>query len=136
MPSDKPLTLTNEELLKVEEGLKSLDGIPDKGTVIRFDLPDDLCWNCAKNRCIVERGLRAHGLELRRLAAKHKVVDGQRLTEENAPAIAAYLAAAEALKDKTIELTGILKINRKELVAAGVKVPGIFTNLMPILTDP
>lgn len=130
------IKLTNRDLQKLNEGIVALDGIADaSGGVTRFDLGVDLSWNVAKIRTIVERANEAFNRAKKSLAAQNGVVERQRVTAENAPAVAKYIDDVEALLDKEVELTGILLLDRSVLQKAGVKTPGIYSNLMLIIAD-
>lgn len=129
-------SVTVRDALKLQEGLSALDGVADKeGKVERFELDADLCWNAAKNRRIVDGAVETYQKAKKALGATHGVVDRMKLTEANAASVAKFIEGDEALLNKSVELTGILKLKRKELQAAGVKTPGILANLMPILSD-
>ena len=89
----------------------------------------------SKDRCQVEDGKRAFEVGLKLLQVTHKIIEGQKITDENAERVAKFIDAREKLLDKEVELTGVLRLSRAALAKAGVKIPGIFSNLMPILTD-
>lgn len=130
------LTLSNREILKLNEGLCALDGVADKeGKIERFNLDDKLVWNVTKARRIVESAVETYRLARKSVGARHGVVDGMKLTEANAASVALFMEADEKLQAQTNELIGILKLKRSELQAAGVKIPGILSNLYPIITD-
>ena len=134
--AEKPTPYTNREIVKVREGLRLLSGVSSKaGEVTRFDLPDNLVWNVAKDESIFERAEEVYQRARKSLAAKHGVVENMKLTEANASAVAAFIEANEGLLDQTQELSGILKLKRKELQEAGVNIPAILKDLLPILTE-
>lgn len=130
------LTLSNREIQKLHEGLVALDGIADKdGSVLRFDLTDKMVWDVCKNRTIVERAVDTHKKARKAIGARYGVVEGMKVTPEKAADVAGFLYACEELLDATNELNGLLKLKRNDLQKAGVKVPGILVNLVPILDD-
>lgn len=130
------LTLTNSEIKKIREGLNALSGVSNKaGEITRFDFPTDLVWKIAKLESIFERAEETLTKARKAIAAKNKIIDGEKLTPENAPRISAFLAENDILLEQTQELNGILMLNRSELQKAGVNIPSIFTALMPILTE-
>ncbi len=130
------LQLENRAISKVREGLNALSGVSDKASEItRFDFDGKLVWNIAKNEDLFERAENIFLRARKALAAKHQVVEGMKLTDENAPRVALYQKELDELQDKTQELTGVLKLKRSDLEAAGVKIPSVFKCLMPILTD-
>lgn len=134
--ADKPTPHTNREILKVHEGLTALDGVASKdGSVIRFEFDDSLSWNIAKDRRIFEEAKKNYDLACKTLATSLKIVDGQKVTDENAERVAKFIEGCEKIRDKTQDLSGVLRISRKDLQKAGVKIPGILSNLMPILND-
>lgn len=136
-----PVTvLTNREILKLAEGLQCLDGVSNnKDSVERYDFDAvkevDLGWNVAKSRNIVERAVEVYQRELTKRGAKFGVVSKMKLTPENAANVAKFMEEEQKLLDGTQELAGLLKISRKHLKAAGVKIPGVYVSLMPLLTD-
>lgn len=130
------ITATNREILKIHEGIAALDGIANsEGKVDRFDLDVDLVWNVAKNRRIIEGAVETYQKARRSLLQKHKVIDRMKITPENAANIATFQEEEEKLLEKSNELTGILKLKRSDLTKAGVRVPGILSNLILILDD-
>lgn len=132
----KPTTLTNREITKLFEGLRALDGTTGKdGAVERFELDDGLSWNAAKDRAIVERAFETYTYERKKIAAKWGVVDGMKLTPENAPNVAKFAEACEELLERTNELNGLLRFKKAELLKAGVNVPSILSNLMPLIDE-
>lgn len=129
-------SLTNRDIVKLYEGIVALDGQADKeGKVERFDLDDDTSWQVAKCRRILEGAVETHQKERKKLGAKHKIVEGMKLTTENAPVVADFMIACEELLDRTNELNGLLKLKLSALRKAGVKTPGILSNLMPLIDD-
>lgn len=134
--AEKPTSLTNREILRLHEGLTALDGVGAKdGSVLRFEFDDSMAWNVAKNRRIIEEAKKNYDLACKTLAVSLKIVEGQKVTDENAERVAKFIEGCEKIRDKTQDLTGILRISRKDLQKAGVKIPGILSNLMPILSD-
>lgn len=137
--AEKPLTLSNREILNLKEGLSSLDGVIDKAgsntEVTRFTFDDKLTWNIAKDLDIVERATLLYQKARRSTAAKLGVIDGMKVTQENAASVAKYQEEEDKLQDKTQDLTGVLKLSRKELQSGNKIPPSVLKNLMPILTE-
>lgn len=132
MPS--PAKLKNREIQKLHEGLVALDGVAGSGgSIVRFDLDDALVWTVAKNRAIVERAVETLQRARKALGAKYGVVEGMKLTAENAAQAAAYMDAVETLLEQENELAGLANIKLSALQKAGVKVPGVLVNLGAIL---
>lgn len=130
------LTLSVRDLLKIDEGLRSLDGVSNEaGKITRFDFESGLAWNIAKNQDITERALAPYNRAVAALQAKHGIVERMQLTEENAAAVATFADKRNELLDKSVEVNGILKLSRSDLQTAGVKIPGVLKNLMQILKD-
>lgn len=130
------ITLTNRQILKLVEGLKSLDGVSNEAQKIeRFDFDENLGWNVAKDRHLCEEAEEVYKKSKASLAARLGVVENMKLTPENAAAVAKFIEQNNDRLEKTQELNGILKISRSALFKAGVKIPGIYTCLMPILVD-
>lgn len=135
MPA-KPITVTNRELVRVQRGLKALDGHKGKNSeIVRFDFSETLVWNSAKAVDIVDREVAGFERAKKTLAAQQSIVEGQVLTNENAPRVAKFLEQIAALEEKTVELNGILLLSRKELQKGGLNLPNVFADLMPILDD-
>lgn len=137
--ADKPLTLSNREILNVHEGLSSLDGVFDKAgqntEVTRFTFDDKLAWNIAKNADIFERATVLYQKARKSTAAKLGVVPGMKVTPENAANVAKYQDEEDKLLDKTQDLSGVLKLSRKELQSGNRIPPSVLKNLMQILTE-
>jgi hypothetical protein len=137
--AEKPLTLTNRELLNLHEGLSALDGVVDKAgqntELTRFTFDDKLSWNIAKNADLVERATIVYQKARKKEAARLAVVPGMKVTVENAAAVSKYQEEEEKLLDKTQDLTGVLKLSRRELQNGNKIPPSTLKNLMPILTD-
>lgn len=134
--AEPKITLTNKQISKSVEGLKSLDGVSNEAQKIeRFDFDENLGWNIAKNRHIFENAEEVYQKAKASLAARLGIVENMKLTSENAAAVAKFVEQNNALLEKTQELNGILKISRSALFKAGVKIPGIYTCLMPIIVD-
>lgn len=130
------LTLTNSEIKKIREGLNALSGVSNKaGEIIRFDFPADLVWKIAKLESIFERAEETLTKARKALAAKYKIVEGEKLTPENAQRVAAFLTENDILLEQTQEINGILMLKLPDLQKAGVNIPSIFTALMRILTE-
>lgn len=130
------ITVTVKDALKLQEGLRALDGVADReGKVERFELDADLCWNVAKDRRIVDGAVETYEKARKALGTTHGVVDRMKLTDANAASVAAFIEGDDKLLAKPVELTGVLKLKRTELQKAGVRTPGILANLMPILDD-
>lgn len=131
-----PLSISNRAILKIVEGLKCLDGVSnDTAKIERYDFDENLGWDISKDRDIFERAEVVYNKAKSAAAARLGVVDKMKLTEANAPAVAQFVEQNEGLLDKTQDLTGVLKLNRKALWKAGVKIPGIYSSLMPILVE-
>lgn len=133
----KTTTMSNREILKLHEGLIALDGIASKdGSVVRFEFDDNISWNLAKARAIVERAIEVHQRERNKLKAKYGVVDKMALTAENAPKVATFIEKNDVLLDQTNELTGILRFKRSDLQKHGNKIPpGVLMQLMPLIDE-
>lgn len=130
------LTLSLLDVLKLHEGLAALDGVATgDGKVQRFDFDEGLTWNIAKDVRLVAAEKETYELARASLGTKHGIVNGMKLTADNAAAAAAFMEADEKLKAKRVELTGILRLPRTALQKAGVKIPGILANLYPIVDD-
>ncbi len=134
--ADKPITLPNRTIVKLVEGLKALDGVSnDTAKIERYDFDESLGWNIAKDRDIFERAETVYHKAKASLAGRLGIVEQMKLTPENAPKVAEFIEKNDKLLDQTQELSGVLKLSRKALFQAGVKIPGIYTALMPILSD-
>lgn len=134
--STPPLTLTNRQILKLLDGVRSLSGVSNKASEIRrFDFPCSLVWDIAKAESILETAETVYHKAKKSLAAKYKIVDNMKVTEENAASISAFLEENEELLDRTQELHGLLPFKLAELQKAGVDIPSILKNLMPLIKE-
>lgn len=131
----KSTTLTNREILKLSSGLTDLVGAQDKDGVERFDFDANTSWNLAKDLDIVERAVGLYDKQKRIIAAKLGVVEGQKLTDENAPRVAQFLKELDDLKDQSVELQGLLRFKRADIQKAG-KIPHTTLAAMMPLIDP
>lgn len=132
----KATTLTNREITKLLKGLKNLVGIASKdGSMERFDFDDNTSWNLAKNLAIVERASETFEREKKRIASVLNVVDGMKLSDANAEAVAKFLHSVEELNEKTNSLDGLLRFKRKDLQKAG-KIPhSTLSDVMPLIDE-
>lgn len=129
-------TLTNREIVKLCDGLRCLDGVSNEAQKIeRYDFDENIGWDISKDRDKLEHAEVVYNKHKAALAARLGVVEKMRLTDENCAAVAQFVDQNETLLDKTQDITGLLKLSRKGLLKAGVKIPGIFTQLMPLLVD-
>jgi len=132
------LILSNRAILKIHTGLRNLDGVASEaGKITRFDFDENVTWNIAKNIVLVERALEAYERARKSLLAKHAIVEGvqHQITEENAGKYATFMEEIEKLKDKQVEITGVLKLKKTELKEGGLNVPSIFADLMEIIKE-
>jgi hypothetical protein len=137
--AEKPLTLSNREILNLHEGLSALDGVVDRAgsntEVTRFTFDDKLSWNIAKNLDIVERATVLYQKARKSAAGKLGVVPGMKVTPENAANVAKYQEAEDALLEKTQDLVGTLRLTRSQLQSGNKIPPSVLKNLMPLLAE-
>lgn len=131
----KSLTPSNREILKLHSGLKDLVGAQDKEGIERFDFDLKTAWNLAKCLSIVERAVETYERAKRVLAAKLGVVEGQKLTDENAPKVAQFLKQLDDLKDQQNELSGLLRFKVGDIQKAGNIPHTVLANIMPLLDE-
>lgn len=131
------IKLTNRQILKIRDGLKSLDGIEGKGgEIIRFDFDTGLSWNITKNTVLIERAAETYDRERQKLMRKHGVTPGEQVTAANAEKVARWGEELDALKDATQDVSGLLKMKKVEFLKAGVgKVPSILANLFDLVEE-
>lgn len=128
--------LTNREILKLAEGLAGLDGcVGDGGKVTRFKFDAETAWRVALDTEIVGRAKLAYERRLKQLGAEHGVVEGMGLTPANAAAVAAYIAAQDALLDQKQPVTGLHTYQRSVLQEKNPIPPSVLAALLPLLED-
>lgn len=128
------IKVTNAALDGLVSALNSLDGIKLTGGIQEaFEFADDVQWNLSKNAVICERAKDFHKRGLSDAMKKHKIVQGEQLTEENRDRMVALQAEVDGLDTREVELTGILFVTLAELRTkppAGDRKAG--KNLIPI----
>lgn len=99
------ITLTNTEIERLHGGLKALQGIRvGKDEVRYFDFDKDTYWKIVQAQVIVERSCDLHDKARKGLLQKHGLVDGEGVTEENAPRIKAFVEERNDLADQVQKL--------------------------------
>lgn len=132
MPS--PAKLTNREIQKLHEGLVALDGVAGSGgALLRFDFDDKVVWDIVRNRSAVEPLDNNITRTVKSLGAKYGIVEGVKLTPDNAAQAAAYMDAVETLLTQEQEVPKLIGLRLETLQKAGVKIPGVITKLQAIL---
>lgn len=132
MPS--PAKLTNREIQKLHEGLVALDGVAGSGgSLLRFDFDDKVVWDIVRNRAAVEPLDNNVTRAVKALGAKYGIVEGVKLTPDNAEQAANYMHAVEMLLDQEQEVPGLITLKLSALQKAGVKIPGVIAKLQAIL---
>jgi hypothetical protein len=132
------LTLSNRRLQKLFSGLRNLDGVSNEaGKIERFDFEDGVSWNISKNTVLVERALEPYERERKKLLGKHGIVEGVNHTvnEENAPKYAKFMEDIEGLKDKTIEVSGLLMLKLADLNKGGKIPPSVKADLFDLIKE-
>lgn len=137
------ITLTNGQLAELAVGLASLDGLktkPDEFRPYKFDDENETAWLISDNLAAVNDALKVFNRHKKVLAVTHCIADGIKITEANAPQIAAFMTAVGELEDKTVEVSGLKKISRARLcVGKGDKKnpipPSVLSKLHPLLED-
>ena len=129
------LTLTNTQLADITAGLCQLDGIrlsADSFKPFKFD--DDTVWKIASNHGAAAQALTTFERAKKMLVAQHGMVEGMKVTPENAAQVQAFMAALDALQERPVEVPGLEKIKRSELkVGSNPIAPSTLARLMPIL---
>lgn len=134
--SAPPLTLSNRQILKLLDGARALSGVSSKANEIRrFDFPGSLVWDIAKDESILEDAENVLQKAKKALAAKHKIVENMKVTDENAAQISAFVTEYEELLDRTQELHGLIPLKLAELQKGGVDIPSVLKNLMPLIKE-
>lgn len=144
------IKLTVRDLLKLHSGLKGLDGNrhSDK-EFFYFDYDAGVRWNIGKNLAIVEREVEVYQKNVRAETRAVNLADGMNMSEIPTLTAATISHKIDALKDKEIELTGILFLKLEEIERRpdskdprmkDIKVnpipPSILAALMPIIQGP
>lgn len=137
------ITLTNGQLAELAVGLTSLDGLrtkPDEFRPYKFDDDNETAWLISDNLAAVNDALKVFNRHKKVLAVTHCIADGIKITEQNAPQIAAFMTAVGELEDKTVEVSGLKKLSRARLcVGRGDKKnpipPSVLAKLHPLLED-
>ena len=151
------IKISNRALLKLHEALNSLDGSKTgKDEVIPFEFTMDVSWRLSTNAVIVERAKLAFDRALRMVAKQVGLRPGESLhvaNNENPDAakvakiekFGQFTELSEELKDKEVDIPGILLIKLEELLnrpsSADGKVlknpipQGVRNGLVPIITE-
>lgn len=130
------LTLTNRQIIKLRDGLMSLDGIAGRpNEVIRFEFDTQLSWNIAKNAGIINRAFDLYEAERNKISRDMRVQPGLPVNEANSDRVAAWSEKIETLKELQQEFRGLLKLKRAELQKGNKIPPGILANLMELLEE-
>ncbi len=130
-----PLLL--RDVLKLHEGLARLEGATDKdGRTAPYDFDAATVWDITVNLVVAESATGTYERARTTLGKTHGVVAGMAVTDVNAPAVAAFIAADEELKAKpSVALTAFKRFSRTALQKAGVKNPAVLAKLYPIIDD-
>lgn len=148
------LKLTNRDLVKLDNALRSLDGSKQgKDEIMPFEFAPAVSWKLSKNAVIVERAKLAYDKAVRMQARQLGILPGESITvggdkAPDAEKLAKFLkhdAIVEELKDQETEITGILCITLDELLKKPADGEGkVKTNpipqsvrngLVPIITE-
>lgn len=131
------LILTNSQLAELAAGFGQLDGIRlsvDSFKPFKFD--DDTVWKIASNHSLIVHALGAFDRAKKMLATRHEIIEGMRVTPENAAQVQEFMIALSVLQEKQVEVSGMSKISRSELKVGQNQIPpSTLTRLMPILTE-
>ena len=114
--ASSPLNVTNRALLKLNQGLGSLDGINSKEGVIPFVFDTETKLDLLHNAIVVERDKEKLDRFDRAAVKANNIWDGMEKTPESVARLATYLAAKEEMLDATTDLTGIRRIKIERLL--------------------
>lgn len=112
--ASSPNVVSNRALLKLNQGLGSLDGINSKEGVIPFVFDTETKLTLLHNAILVERAKEVLDRFDRDSVKAKKIWDGMEKTPESLERLAAHISAREEMLDGTTDLTGLrtLKIER------------------------
>jgi hypothetical protein len=112
--AQSPITVSNRALLKLNQGLGSLDGINSKEGVIPFVFDTETKLALLHNAIVVERAKEALDRFDRDSVKANKIWDGMEKTPESVARLNAHITAREEMLDGSTDLTGLrtLKIER------------------------
>lgn len=129
-----PIKLSNRQIIRIRDGLKSLDGVSGKpGEVIRFDFDLSVSWSITQNVVAIDRAYQLYEIENNKLMRKFGIATGEPITEKNAGKVMEWNEKLEELKDKTQDLVGLVKLRRLELMKAGNIPPGVIGKIIELL---
>ena len=132
-----PIGLTSSQLSDLALGLGQLDGLrlsPDSFKPFKFE--DDTVWKIASNQSLIVAQLAVFDRAKKLLVGQHEMVEGMKITPENAERVQAFMAALDSLQQRVIDVPGLAKIKRSELkVGANQISPSTLARLMPILEE-
>ena len=142
MPDDFKLTLSNSKLAELAAGLAALDGLRVKGELEPFLFCPELTWLVADWQTALEPAVSSYRKAQKSLTTQHKVTEGMAITPQNADAVAAFVAALDALNEREVEVVGLQKISRAKLNVGHDKKkeqnnipPTVLARLRPILEE-
>ena len=133
--AESPHLLSNRQILKLAEGLSSLDGVVEGGKVVRFKLDNDTAWHVALDLEAVARAKVAYERRLKSLGAELGVVERMELTPANAANVAKYMDEQETLLEQTQDMSCLHSYCRKALQEKNAIPPSVLANLLPLLED-
>ncbi len=127
----------NTEILEIADGLAALDGVSSEaGKIVRFKFKPGVVWDVAKDRRIFDHAAETVQKAFKSLAAQSGIVEGMKVTPENAAAVAKFVADKEEILARRQELAGVLKINLADLQENENQIPpGVLAHLFPILRE-
>lgn len=139
--SDAAITLTNDQLSRLGEGLAALDGLRTKANEFEpFLFNPETTWLISDNQTAVADALRSYAKAKKLLASQHKITESMSVTPENSASVAAFMAALDELNEREVSVSGLQKISREKLnVGHDPKKqqnripPSVLARLQPIL---
>jgi hypothetical protein len=139
------MTLKLRQVIDISAGLKRLNGVMTNGLFSPYEFSPRTTWNIAKNGTIFDREVEAFNKAQRQMAAADLLHDGDAVGPANAARFSAYKDKLEELKDKDVEVRGVLILTLSELLEKPATtsskaktngiLPGILTQIMPIIKE-
>lgn len=114
--ASSPIKVSNRALLKLNQGLGSLDGINSKEGVVPFVFDTETKLALLHNAIVVERAKEVLDRFDRDSVKANRIWDGMEKTPESVERLAAHISAREEMLDDTTDLTGLRTISIERLL--------------------